>query len=107
MGWLIFLPYIDPPVIITSPMSQVKKGRSTPNMLNCNASTYDGQVLYHWESRGFQDSQWTALTSPSSDGTSYTTFTAVSEQYRCVATNDAGETRSKIANVTVLSKMDH
>ena len=87
-------------------MSQVKKGRSTPNTLNCQASTYDGRVQYHWESRGLQESEWIALTTSSSDGTSYTTFTAVSEQYRCVATNDAGVTRSQIANVTVLSKTD-
>ena len=88
-------------------MSLIKRGRSTPNTLTCEASTYDGQVLYHWESKGVQDSEWTNLTMKSSDATSYTTFTAESEQYRCVATNDAGETRSKIANVTVLSKMDH
>ena len=87
-------------------MSQVKKGQSTPNTLNCEASSYDGKVLYHWESKGFQDTKWTVLTAKRSDTTSYTTFTTVSEQYRCIAANDAGETNSKIANIIVLSKID-
>ena len=98
--------YIEPPVIITSPMSQVKKGQSTPNTLKCEASSYDGKVLYHWESKGFQDTKWTVLTAKRGDTASYTIFTTVSEQYRCVATNDAGETSSKIANIIVLSKID-
>ena len=98
--------YIEPPVIITSPMSQVKIGRSTPNVLNCEASSFDGKVLYHWESKGSQDTKWNVLTAKRSDAMSYTTFTTASEQYRCVATNDAGETTSKIANITVLSKTD-
>ena len=104
--WLMFLPSTDPPVIITSPINQVKTTKNTPRILTCEATSYDGQVLYHWEKNGFQETEWTALTEKHSDGNSYTTYTTISEQYRCVASNEGGETRSRIANVTILSKID-
>lgn len=94
----------DPPVIIASPKSQIKKARSTPRTLNCEASSYDDQVLYHWERRSFKESKWTAVTEKLADATTYTTYTATSRQYRCVASNEAGETYSEVANITVLSK---
>lgn len=97
----------DPPHIITSPSSLIKKGRSTPRTLNCEASSYDGQVLYHWEGRSFQETRWTVLTEREINGNSYTSFTATSYQYRCVASNDAGEMHSEIANITILSEIDH
>ena len=102
----MFLLCTDPPVIITSPMNHVKRAQSTPNTLTCEATSYDGQVLYHWEKKGFQETEWTVLNEKRSDGNSYTTYTTISEQYRCVASNEAGETRSRIANVTILSKID-
>ena len=74
-------------------------------MLNCKASSDDGKVLYRWEERRFQQTQWTVVAEKMIDGNSYITYTTSSRQYRCVASNDAGETASEIANITVLSKI--
>jgi len=76
-------------------------------ILHCKASSYDGQVLYHWEKKGSLETKWTAITPKNNAFTKYTITTAISQQYRCVATNDAGSANSKIANITLLSKIDY
>lgn len=98
--------YTDPPLITTSPRNGIiKKTRGRMTTLYCKASSYDGQVLYHWEKKSVLETKWTVITPKHKNATEYTITTAISQQYRCVATNDAGSTNSEIANITLLSKI--
>ena len=98
---IIFLLCADPPAITKSPMSHVV-ALNMEATLSCEASSFDNSIQYHWERKGFLDSSWTVITS--ARNTSYKPESIESQQYRCVATNDAGTTNSEVANITVLGK---
>jgi len=71
-------------------------------ILSCEASSFDNSIRYHWERKGSLDSTWTVIAS--ARNMSYKPESMESQQYRCVATNDAGITNSDVANITVLGK---
>lgn len=70
--------------------------------LSCEASSLDNSVQYHWERKNFLDTTWTVIAS--ARNTSFKPTSMESQQYRCVASNDAGRTNSEVANITVLGK---
>ena len=90
-----------PPIITTHPSSQL----ITSNMsiiLDCDVSSKE-PVTFKWEYSSIYGGQW--ITISNSDNRKLVVKTLEqSEQFRCVASNDAGETSSNIAIITVLSK---
>ncbi|XP_065918141.1 receptor-type tyrosine-protein phosphatase S-like isoform X3 [Dysidea avara] len=96
---------LDPPNITRSPKSKMVAFPNTQVTLSCEAVSMDGSVQYHWESRGFTETNWTVEATVQS--TSFSTKPSESRQYRCVAANDAGNVTSDVANVTVLKIVGH
>ena len=69
-------------------------------MLNCRG-TGRGSIAYQWESRRNKIERWMIISNTRKLNLKNL---KQSQQYRCVASNEAGSTRSDIATVTVLSK---
>ena len=91
------------PTIKTQPTSQL----TTVSMsvtLNCEG-TGRGSIAYQWQTRNINEGQWSDI-SDSNNRRLVVRNLQESQQYRCVVSNEAGGTRSKIATVTVLSKFD-
>ena len=89
-----------PPNITTQPTSQL----TTVNIsvtLTCEA-TGVGPITYHWETSNIKGGQWMNISN--SNNTKLVRNLEQSEQYRCVASNKLGPTKSNIATVNVLSK---
>ena len=90
-----------PPVITTHPSSQL----ITSNMsitLTCEG-TGRGTIMYRWENSNINGGQWMRI-STSNSRILVVKDEEDSEFYRCVASNDVGETESNIATIIVLSK---
>ena len=93
--------FTGPPTITTHPSSKLV----TSNMsitLDCDGIGTE-PISFYWESSIINGEQWTNI-SNSNSRKLVGKILDDSEQYRCVASNDAGSTRSKIAVITVLSK---
>lgn len=87
-----------PPTIITHPTSQLTSVSKNVT-LNCGG-TGRGSITYQWEVS--DGGPWVQISND--DGkTLVIRNLEVSQQYRCVVSNQAGSTRSNVANVTVLS----
>ena len=92
---------LTPPVIVTHPTSHLVT-ISTSVTLDCKG-TGRGSITYHWETSNINGGQWMNI-SNSNSRTLVVRNLEQSQQYRCVASNEAGSTRSDVAIVTVLSK---
>ena len=89
-----------PPNITTQPTSQL----TTVNMsvtLTCEA-TGIRPITYHWEVKNINGEEWMNISN--SNNTKLVRNIEQSVQYRCVAFNQLGPTKSNIATVNVLSK---
>ena len=94
--------FIGPPTITTHPTSQL----ITVSMritLDCEG-TGRGSITYQWETSNINGGQWMNI-SDSNNKTLVVRNLEQSQQYRCVVSNEAGSTRSHVANITVLSKL--
>ena len=86
------------PVIITHPTDEVINATSIT--LTCKA-TGGGSIKYWWEASDIIKDEWMIL------GSSETLVIRgdKSEKYRCVASNEAGTTRSNVSIVNFLSEL--
>ena len=88
------------PIIKAHPTSQL----TTVSMsvtLNCEG-TGRGSITYLWQNRNINGGQWRNIRS--NNRRLVVSNLQESQQYRCVVSNEAGETTSNVATVTVLSK---
>ena len=69
--------------------------------LNCEG-TGTGPITYQWQTRNINGGQWSDI-SNSNNRRLVVRNLQESQQYRCVVSNGAGETRSNVTTVTVLS----
>ncbi|XP_065918202.1 receptor-type tyrosine-protein phosphatase S-like isoform X7 [Dysidea avara] len=91
-----------PPTITTHPTSQL----TTVSMsvtLNCKG-TGRGSIKYQWQTTNINGGQWSNI---SNNRRLVVRNLQESQQYRCVVSNEAGGTRSNVANVTVLKITTH
>ena len=96
-----FMITTGPPSITIHPKSQLITSNMTIN-LDCEGIS-SGTIKYQWERCTVNESQWMTI----SDGSSrrfVVNNLQHSEQFRCIVSNEAGETESEIATLTVLSK---
>ena len=92
---------IGPPSITTHPSSRLV----TNNMsitLDCDG-TGNEPITFRWENSDINGGQWINISNSNSRKLVVKTLEQ-SEQFRCIVSNDAGETSSNIAIITVLSK---
>ena len=90
-----------PPTITTHPTSEL----TTVSMsvtLNCEG-TSRGSITYQWQTRNINRGRWSDI-SNSNNRRLVVRNLRVSKRYRCVMSNEAGETTSNFSTVTVLSK---
>jgi len=93
-----------PPTITTHPTSQL----TTVSMrvtLNCEG-TGRGSIAYQWQIPNSSGRRWEDVIN-SDKRMLFVKNLQESQQYRCVVSNEAGETRSNVATVTILSKPNH
>ena len=93
--------FTGPPTIMTHPTSQL----TTMNMrvtLECEGISR-GSITYQWERKRISSKSWTNIKNRNNK-TFVVGILQRSQQYRCVVSNEAGSTRSNVADVTVLSK---
>ena len=94
--------FIGPPTITTHPTSQLTN-ISMSVTLDCEG-TGRGSITYQWETSNINGGQWMKIDNSNTRTFSITNLEQ-SQQYRCVASNEAGNTRSDVATVTVLSEL--
>ena len=70
--------------------------------LDCEG-TGRGSITYHWEISNTNEGQWMNISNSNSRRLGVGNLEQ-SQQYRCVASNEAGSTRSDVATVNVLSE---
>ena len=91
----------SPPTITTHPFSQLVTARMTFT-LNCEA-TGEGSITYQWQTRRANGGQWTNVNNSDSMRLNVSNLMEP-QQYRCVASNEVGETISNVSTVTILSE---
>ena len=89
------------PDIIIHPKSQLVTSDMSIN-LDCEATGL-GTIKYQWESSESNESMWMPINNSNSKTLGVKNLQQ-SEQFRCIVSNEAGETISEIATLTVLSK---
>ena len=94
--------FTGPPTITTHPTSQLTNVHMSIT-LDCEG-TGRGSVTYHWETNNINGGQWMNISNSNSKKYVVKNIQQ-SKQYRCVASNEAGSTISKVVIVTVLSKL--
>ena len=94
--------FTGPPTITTHPASQLTNV-SIRVTLNCEG-TGRGSITYQWETSNIIGGQWMNNSNRNSSTLVVGTLEQ-SQQYRCVVSNEAGSTRSRIAIITVLSEL--
>ena len=65
--------------------------------------TGGGSITYQWETSNINGGQWVNVSNGDNKRLIVRNLEQ-SQQYRCVVSNEAGSTRSDVANITVLSK---
>ena len=92
--------YAGPPTITIQPVSQLSTIGMTVN-LSCEG-TGGGILTYHWEERK-QGNKWETI---SGNNNTRLTIRNIqnSTRFRCTVSNEAGDTRSHPASVTILGK---
>ena len=91
-----------PPIITTHPSSQLV----TSNMsiiLVCDVSSTE-PVTFKWQNSSINGGQWMTISNSDSRKLVVKNLEQSEQKFRCVASNDAGKTRSDSAIITVLSK---
>jgi len=63
-----------------------------------------GSITYQWEISNNNEKEWMNITNANNKRFVVMNLKQ-SQQYRCVVFNEAGSTKSKVATVTVLSKL--
>ena len=71
--------------------------------LDCNASG-KGLITFKWENTSINRGQWMTISNSDSRKLVVKNLEQSEQKFRCVASNDAGKTRSNVAIITVLSK---
>lgn len=90
-----------PPTITTHPTSHLLAvGMNIA--LKCEG-TGRGSIAYQWQTRNINGGQWSDINN-SNNGKLVIRNLQASRKYSCIVSNAAGNTRSSVANVTVLSK---
>ena len=93
--------HTDRPIIISHPSSQLVTTDISID-LTCEVIG-SGVISYQWESSNVNESQWMIINHSNSEILVVKNLQQ-SRQFRCVVYNEAGETISRIATLTVLSK---
>ena len=88
-----------PPTITTYPTSQLTTAGMSVT-LNCEG-TGRGSITYQWQSRNINGRRWN---DSSNNRILVVGNLQDSQQYRCVVSNEAGETTSNVTTISVLSK---
>ena len=94
--------FTGPPTITTHPASQLTNV-SIIVTLDCKG-TGRGSIAYQWETSNINGGRWMNI-SNSNSSTLVVGTLEQSQQYRCVVFNEAGNTLSNIATVTILSEL--
>ena len=94
--------FTGPPTITTHPTSQLTNVSMSPT-LDCEG-TGKGSITYRWESKGVGSKQWMNINNNNMNRYIVSNLDQ-SRQYSCVVSNEAGDTRSNVATITVLSKL--
>ena len=89
------------PVITTYPTDEVINSTISVT-ITCKA-TGGGSVKYWWETSDIIKDEWMIL--GNSNGPTLVISRDDSEKYRCVASNEAGTTRSNVSIVNFLSEL--
>ena len=89
------------PVIITHPTDEVINS-TTSITLTCKASG-GGSLEYWWETSDIIKDEWMIL--GNSNGPTLVIRSRKSEKYRCIASNEAGTTRSNVSIITLMGKL--
>ena len=93
---------VGPPTITSHPTNQLTN-ISISVTLQCKG-TGRGSITYHWESSNINGRRWMNISNSNNRILAVGTLEQ-SRQYRCVVSNEAGRTRSKVATVTVLGEL--
>ena len=72
--------------------------------LNCEG-TGRGSITHQWQTRNSSGRQWNDIRSATNTRFVVNSLQE-SQQYRCILSNEAGETSSNVATVEVLSKVN-
>ena len=91
-----------PPTITTHPTSSLTIV-NTRVILNCWGSG-KGSIMYKWQTRRNTGGPWWTDIRYSNNSGLIIRKIHESQQYRCVLSNEAGRTISKVATITVLSE---
>ena len=89
------------PVIITHPTNEVINA-TTSITLTCKA-TGGGSIKYWWETSDIIKDEWMIL--GNSNGPTFFIRSIKSQKYRCVASNEAGTTRSNVSIIALMGKL--
>ena len=93
-----------PPIITTHPSSMIV----TSNMsiiLDCDVTSGKELITFKWENSNSFGGQWMTISNSNSRKLVVKNLEKSEQKFRCVASNGAGETRSNIAIINVLSKL--
>ena len=91
-----------PPTIIMHPNDEVI-AVNTSVTLNCKG-TGKRPITYQWQSKPINRNRWMNVRKSNNQNLVVMNLQQ-SQQYRCVVSNEAGDTRSNVATVTVLSEL--
>ena len=94
--------FTGPPTITFHPTSQLM-AMNMNITLNCEGAG-KGKIEYRWETSDIDGEQWVVISDSNSRTLIVRNFEQ-SQQYRCVAFNEAGSTRSDVATITALGKL--
>ena len=98
---VILFTYIDTPIFLTHPNSQVVTVGMTVS-LYCSAS---GTVVsYGWEVKSITGGSWSSISNSNNKKYDVRNIQQ-SKQYRCVAGYDTGSVASNVATIKVLSEL--
>ena len=94
--------FTGPPTITTHPTSQLTNV-SMSVTLDCEG-TGKGSITYRWETKRVGSNHWMNINTNNMNRYVVRNLDQ-SREYRCVVSNEAGDTRSNVATITVLSKL--
>ena len=91
-----------PPVIVTHPTNGVISAKEIIT-LNCKA-TGGGSITYLWQFSVVDGGQWISIMDSSTEKFIVRNLRQ-SERYRCIVSNEAGNTISNASTVTLMGKL--